>query len=191
MGRGQAWGRWIVVGLGAALTVTGCGSSGSATAASSSGSAAPASSPDASGLLASAKAVASALTSANPAAGGGTGVKACAAFTPAEVAAFVGVDLAEPEVNGPMGTQCQWVAADPSDDGSSAEVQIVGLDYWEPHSPIKVAGIVGDSFVGESLGGWEAGAKDGDTQVVLVAVTGPKASRETASEFLKLALSRL
>ena len=190
---GQRWSQGLgVVVVVAAATLTGCGGS-----ASSEGAAGPSAAvTDAAaggtasedGALASAKAVASAITSADPDNGGGAGAAACSAFTPEEVAAFVGVPLQTPEVNGPMGTQCQWLSADGE---SSAEVQIVPMDYWEPHSDEAVPGVEGDSFLGEAFGGWEAGAKDGGKQVVLVGVAGPKAGEDTVAEFLKLALERL
>lgn len=192
---GQRWsvrlGRVVVVVAATAVTMTGCGASSTSqstggSAAGATGSAAATSPEDA--ALASAKAVASAITSGDPANGGGPGAAACAAFTADEVAEFVGVPLGAPEVNGPQGTQCQWLSADGE---SSAEVQIVPLDYWEPHSDEAVPGVDGDSFLGEAFGGWEAGAKDGGKQVVLVGVAGPAAGKDTVAEFLKLALERL
>jgi hypothetical protein len=119
---------------------------------------------------------------------GAASAKACSAFSAAEVAAFVGVQVGAPQVNGPGGTQCQWTAADGD---VNAAVQIVPLDYWEPHSTVTVPGVDGASYVTQALGGWEAGAKEGSTQVVLVSLTGPKVSKDTVTEFLVQALSRL
>lgn len=115
----------------------------------------------------------------------------CKLFTAAEASAYAGVTLSA-GANAAMGSGCQW--ADPRPDGdASVLVQSVGASYASPPTLAptfrKLTDMGDKAYVVSELGGWDAGAPQGD-QFVIVSVAGPKASADTAIALLKETLKR-
>jgi hypothetical protein len=114
----------------------------------------------------------------------------CKLFTAAELAQYVGEPLAAPH-NAAAGTGCQWTAS-----GGSGHVlvQVVRASDHTPPSGAtgfrRVPDIGKDGFVYPELGGWQAGAIQGDKGVE-VDVSGKTATAETALALLKESLKRM
>lgn len=113
----------------------------------------------------------------------------CRLFTPSELEPFVGATLAAGNIAA-AGTGCQWLG---KGGNTSVLIQVAAARYHEPHQGapgFKWLPDVGTKgFVESSLGGWNAGAIDGDRTVV-VEVMGPKADASTAIALLKETLKR-
>jgi hypothetical protein len=131
----------------------------------------------------------SALEAAAAATGGGGDAPACKLFTPAEIGAYVGLDVGA-GTKAAMGSGCLWTGKDGE---SNAMVQIIPADYAEypslDPSFRKLPEISEDAYAAEDLVGWKAGALTG-ASFVIVSVAGPKASPETVAAFLKDARTR-
>ena len=113
----------------------------------------------------------------------------CKLFTPAEAAKYVGEPVGAPE-NAALGSGCQWAAKD--DDGDML-VQVVAASYHEEPTQAKgfqrVAELGPRAFVVPELGGWKAATVRGQESLI-VSVSGPGASQQTAVALLKELLSR-
>ena len=113
----------------------------------------------------------------------------CKLFTRAEAAVYIGETVAAGD-NAAVTTGCQWAASDGS---GHVLVQVVPARYHEPPSHAegfkKIAGVGREAFVVPQMGGWNAGAIDGDVAVA-VSVEGPAASADSAIALLKESMRR-
>jgi hypothetical protein len=113
----------------------------------------------------------------------------CQLFTPGELQRYVGEPLS-PGHSAAMGYGCQWMGTSPN---ANAMIEVAPAKYHEPHKGAegfrKVTDVGNDGFVEMSLGGWNAGAIDGDKTVV-ASVSGPAASDANAIALLKEAIGR-
>lgn len=114
----------------------------------------------------------------------------CKMFTPAEIASYGGASV-KVQGNAAMGTGCQWVSASGEGD-SSVMLQIADARYHEPpklapgFKQLDDAGT--DGFVVPQMGGWHAGAIQGDKSINVS--TGHNSSEAQTVAFLKEALKR-
>jgi hypothetical protein len=113
----------------------------------------------------------------------------CKYFTAAEVAEYMGAPVASVQ-NAAMGLGCQWLAGN---GGGDVIVTVAPKEYHEIPSladGYKELTDVGEKgFVVPELGGWAAGAIDGD-DAVRVSVAGPKANEAVAIALLKESIKR-
>ena len=134
-----------------------------------------------------AKTVAAALTGEDKIAADKNPV--CQLFTPGELQRYVGEPLS-PGHSAAMGYGCQWMGTSPN---ANAMIEVAPAKYHEPHKGAqgfrKVGDVGKDGFVEMSLGGWNAGAIDGERTVV-ASVSGPAASDANAIALLKDAIGR-
>ena len=113
----------------------------------------------------------------------------CGLFTVEEIAGYLGAPVALGE-NAGMGMGCQWLAT--SGDGD-VMVTVVPADYAERPSLAEgfkqLPEIGPDAFVLPELGGWAAGAVNGDS-FVRVSIAGPAAGEREAVALLVDTLAR-
>ncbi|MEZ5404108.1 MAG: hypothetical protein R2729_30795 [Bryobacteraceae bacterium] len=113
----------------------------------------------------------------------------CKLFTPAEASKYVGKAVG-PGKNAASGSGCQW--ADKDYEGDML-VQIVAASYHTPPTQAKGYRALPDlgtkGFVVPEMGGWKAAVIRGSESIV-VSVSGPSASEQTAVRLLKETLAR-
>jgi hypothetical protein len=117
----------------------------------------------------------------------------CSLFTTAEIKEFLGASVAAGRMAGPAGTACQWSGAGEGV-AAYAQIQVIkGTEYWTAPSTAKgyeaVSGIGKEAFVVPEAGGWAAGALT-DAAVLGAALSGGKASKESAVRLLRALLER-
>jgi hypothetical protein len=113
-------------------------------------------------------------------------------FTLTEIATYLGAP-AKLGTNAAMGTGCQWTGV--TNDGAQfVMLQIVDARYHEPPSAAagfkKLADVGSKGFVAPGIGGWEAGAIQGDKSINIV-TSGSTTSEAQTVAFLREALKRV
>lgn len=114
----------------------------------------------------------------------------CKMFTSAEIASYGGASM-KVQGNAAMGTGCQWVSAN-GEGGNSVMLQIADA---RDHEPPKLApgfkqldDVGTDGFIVAQMGGWHAGAIQGDKSINVS--TSHTSSEAQTVAFLKEALKR-
>jgi hypothetical protein len=115
----------------------------------------------------------------------------CRMFTTAEIKDYGG-EPAGAGMNAAMGTACQWPG--PKADGvGSVMLQKAPSRYHEPPSGApgfkKLANVGKEGFVVPEMGGWHAGAMQGNNSIN-VTTSGPAASEDKTVAFLREAMKR-
>ncbi len=115
----------------------------------------------------------------------------CKMFTLTEIAIYLGAP-AKLGTNAAMGTGCQWTGV--TNDGAQlVMLQIVDARYHEPPSAAagykKLPDVGSKGFVAPGIGGWEAGAIQGDKSINVV-TSGATTSEAQTIAFLREALKR-
>jgi hypothetical protein len=113
----------------------------------------------------------------------------CKLFTQVEIARYVGEPV-QPGENAAGGSACQWSSKDGEAD---AMVQVVPSSYLVPPKLAKgfkaVPGLGAKGYVVPEMGGWAAGAVDGEVGVV-VSVSGKNAKEDAAVALLQETIRR-
>jgi hypothetical protein len=116
----------------------------------------------------------------------------CKMFTLTEIATYLGAP-AKLGTNAAMGTGCQWTGV--TNNGAQfVMLQIVDARYHEPPSASvagykKLADVGTRGFVVPGIGGWQAGAIQGDKSINVV-TSGATTSEAQAVAFLREVLKR-
>jgi hypothetical protein len=113
----------------------------------------------------------------------------CKLFSAAEASKYVGKKVGAGE-GAAMGSGCQWATKDYDGD---MMVQIVAASYYEQPSLAegfeRLPDVGPKAFVLPEMGGWKAATIHGNESLI-VSVSGPAASRQTAVALLKDLISR-
>ena len=115
----------------------------------------------------------------------------CRMFTTAEIEGYGGAPVGA-GTNAAMGTGCQWPGTQ-GDGNGTVMLQMVPARYHEPPSAApgfkKLADVGKEGFVVPEMGGWHAGAIQGQHSIN-VTTSGPAASGEKTVAFLREAIKR-
>ena len=118
------------------------------------------------------------------------GALLCALITPVEIAAVTAVPVDAGVVGGSGAAQCQWSGPVTAGGQSRVAVRVTSAAIRVPHGAAQVPGVTGASYVSPVSHGWQAAARPGK-RLVVVTMTGPKASRAAVDAVLALALARV